>query len=77
MHLLMVISRDLPNWDVTAVSPADQWNKETLEGSSCGSAVDEENWLRSTETVCDETITCATVIAFLTRISENSRSRLS
>jgi hypothetical protein len=53
MHLLMVISRDLPNWDVTAVSvsPADQWNKEMLEGSSCGSAVNEENWLRSTETV--------------------------
>jgi hypothetical protein len=25
MHLLMVISRDPPNWDVTAVSPADQW----------------------------------------------------
>lgn len=33
VHLLMVISRDPPNWDVTAVSPADQWNQETLEGS--------------------------------------------
>ena len=30
----------------------------------CCSVVDEENWLRPTETVCDKTIACGTVVTF-------------
>jgi hypothetical protein len=42
MHLLMVLSRDPPNWHVTAVSPADQWELRNA-GRGCCRAVDEDN----------------------------------